>query len=290
MSFETHFGERGHRYEIQVTAEGQPAVMNEARCYDKPSRRWRELAGGGGVTSRVASEALAQSGQSEYSQPVYDAVTSWQLYHFHDTSHTANMKQYEIVEDDAYLRADGGNIAPFLLRLKTSHEGDYRKIVNAIRLVLPFFDDFLLKPRSNGGGEEVNLSWKDQSSDYPFQPYHLSDGSLRFIGLATALLQPAPPSTIIIDEPELGLHPHALEILGELIQTAGAKTQLVIATQSESLLNHFSVAEIVTVNREDGQSVFKRLQEEEYQAWLEEYSLGQLWTKNIIEGGGPSYE
>ena len=121
------------------------------------------------------------------------------------------------------------------------------------------------------------------------QPYQLSDGTIRFMALATALLQPNPPSTVIIDEPELGLHPHALAILAELIQDAATRTQLIIATQSATLLDHFGVEDIVVVKREDGGSTFRRLEQKDYDMWLESYTVGELWTKNVITGG-PSYE
>jgi Predicted ATPase len=117
------------------------------------------------------------------------------------------------------------------------------------------------------------------------QPYHLSDGSIRFVCLATALLQPDPPSTIVIDEPELGLHPEAIRILGELIEDAAKRTQIIVATQSPLLLDQFSVEDMVVVNRKEGQSVFEHLKRSDFDEWLEDYSVGELWTKNVIQGG-----
>ena len=117
------------------------------------------------------------------------------------------------------------------------------------------------------------------------QPYHLSDGSIRFICLATALLQPNPPSTIIIDEPELGLHPEAIGVLAELIKLAAQKTQVIVATQSPLLLDQFSIEDIIVARRKDGASTFERLKEEDYTSWLEDYTIGELWAKNVILGG-----
>ena len=121
------------------------------------------------------------------------------------------------------------------------------------------------------------------------QPYHLSDGSLRFICLATALLQPNPPSTIVIDEPELGLHPFAIAVLAELIQAAAQRTQLIVATQSPAPIDHFVIENVIVVNRREGASTFERLQEADFNVWLESYSVGELWTKNVLSGG-PVYE
>jgi len=199
------------------------------------------------------------------------------------------MRHYEIVQDHANLRMDAANLAPYLKHLQENHPRSYRDILNAIRLVTPYFDDFLFTTRTMGSAEKVNLSWTQKGSDYPMQPYHFSDGSIRFIALATALLQPNPPSTIIIDEPELGLHPHALAILAELIEDAATRTQLIIATQSATLLDHFSIEDIVVVKRENGASTFTRLTESDYTQWLENYTVGELWSKNVITGG-PSYE
>jgi len=172
-----------------------------------------------------------------------------------------------------------------LLRLRNEKTSYYNEILNACRLVAPFLDDFFLEPQQLGPKRKVSLTWKTKGSDYPMQPYHLSDGSIRFICLATALLQPDPPSTIIIDEPELGLHPEAIRILGELIGDAAKRTQIIAATQSPLLLDQFSIEDIVVVNRKEGQSVFERLKRSDFDEWLKDYSVGELWSKNVIQGG-----
>ena len=209
------------------------------------------------------------------------------VYHFHDTSPTAPMRRSEIVEDNQRLRNNGSNIAPFLLRLKQSESlyRYYQEVVNATRLILPFFDNFCLDVFQQGEADKVKLSWQQKGSDYPLQPYHLSDGSIRFICLATALLQPDPPSAIVIDEPELGLHPEAIRILAELITDAAQRTQVILATQSPLLIDQFAIDDIVVVNRKDGQSTFERLSEQDFSQWLEDYSVGELWTRNVIQGG-----
>ena len=128
---------------------------------------------------------------------------------------------------------------------------------------MPFFDDFALAPVRFGPAEKVKLTWTQKGTDYPFQPYHLSDGAIRFICLATALLQPRPPSTIVIDEPELGLHPQAIAILADLIKAASARTQVVVATQSPLLVDQFAVGDIVVAKRKDGATAFERLDEKD---------------------------
>lgn len=289
MEFVTHFGVRGYRFTLTAGPLENVLLTNEARYYENRYRgRWWEL-GDSPDGSSLLVEEVRESSEGGYSRPVYQAISSWQVYHFHDTSATAPMRHYEIIQDNKVLRYNAANIAPYLLRLLIEHEDVYREIVSAVRLVMPFFDDFLLDVTPFGAARKVNLSWRQKGSDYPMQPYHLSDGTIRFICLATALLQPNPPSTIIIDEPELGLHPSAIALLAELAQSAATRTQLILATQSAAFIDHFSIEDVVVVNRKDGASTFERLKEEDFNVWLENYSVGELWAKNVI-AGGPVHE
>lgn len=286
MEFETCFRLRGYRFKIVPGTDDRSfALEDEARYYRHSRSRWWELGSSGDNRALLVKEAKGKSRDSQYSRPVYEAIRSWKVYHFHDTSSTAAMRHEEIVQDNKVLRSDAANIAPFLLRLREEGDSSYDEILESCRLVTPFLDDFLLEPQSFGPKTTVALSWRTKGSDYPMQPYHLSDGSMRFICLAAALLQPNPPSTLIIDEPELGLHPEAIRILAELIENAAKRTQLIIATQSPLLLDHFAIEDIIVVNRKDGQSTFERLDYSDYKVWLEEYSVGQLWAKNVIQGG-----
>jgi predicted ATPase len=130
----------------------------------------------------------------------------------------------------------------------------------------------------------IQLEWKQRDSDYPFRAHQLSDGTLRFICLATALLQPSRPATVLFDEPELGLHPYALTLLGNLFKQAGE--QIIVSTQSALLLNEFAPEDIIVVERTNGESTFRRLNSADLSQWLEEYTLGELWQKNLL-GGRP---
>jgi len=290
LKFQTHFGMHGYKFCIAPEAKEGFSIVNEARYYSRGTTGWWELGNSYDGISELVREVKKGTGMnSEYGQYVYDAITSWQIYHFHDTSSTSDMRHYEIVQDKSKLRMNGANIAPFLRGLRKKHQKVYAKIVDSIKLVLPFFDDFILESEEFGEKLKVNLSWKQQGSDYPMQPYHLSDGSIRFICLATALLQPNPSSTIIIDEPELGLHPQAINILAELIQSASERTQVIISTQSPALIDNFAIEDIIVVNRNNGASTFERLNENDFNVWLEDYSVGELWTKNVI-AGGPVHE
>lgn len=283
-------GANSYSLELTPTAD-EKFMVSEERKY--VTTNWRSY-GSPSNESRLYEERNEKSHDDRWNgigHFVYEAISNWMVYHFHDTSDAAPMRRSEIVEDHQLLRSDAANIAPFLLHLRNSEhlKKYYDEVVNSVRLVNPFFDDFRLDVIRFGEVEKVKLSWNQKGSDYPMQPYHLSDGSIRFICLATALLQPIPPSIIVIDEPELGLHPEAIAILAELIEDASTRTQVIVATQSPTLINYFSMDDIIVVNRKDGQSTFERLKEEDFDVWLENYSIGELWTKNVI-AGGPSYE
>lgn len=287
IEIETRFGPNGYRFKLAPTADETFIINDEARYYEGGSTGWWDL-GSGHTTPELLrdKDRRGAAGGRSVASYVYDAISSWKIYHFHDTSKVAPMRRFETIDDTEYLRFDAANIAPFLLHLKNNERIAYDQIVDSVRLVTPFFNDFILKPNKN---EKVRLRWKQKGSDYPLKPHHLSDGTLRFICLTTALLQPDPPSTIIIDEPELGLHPYAVEILAELIVATSNKTQLILSTQSPSLVDYFEPKDVIVVNRDKGASVFNRLNRDEISSWLDDYSLGELWRKNIITGG-PSHE
>lgn len=218
---------------------------------------------------------------------VIDALESWKLYHFHDTSAEAGIKRMGDIDDNAMLRPDASNLAAFLYRLKEKETAFYDRIVKTVRLVAPFFDDFILRP-SPLNPEKIRLEWRERNSDTYFNAHSLSDGTLRFICLATLLLQPELPSLILIDEPELGLHPYAITLLANLLQSAAEQTQVIVSTQSVPLINQFTPEDVIVVDRDAEQSTFKRLDSSLLETWLEEYGLGELWEKNII-GGRPQH-
>jgi predicted ATPase len=212
---------------------------------------------------------------------------NYRLYHLHDTSSSSPMRKTARVDDNRFLRPDGANLPAFLYFLKTKHEDSYGLIVRTVQRVAPFFDDFRLDPlRLNP--DDIKLEWRHKRSDQYFDASSLSDGTLRFIALATLFLQPEEyrPSLILVDEPELGLHPYALEILAALIRQASVNTQVIVSTQSSLLLDHFEPEDVLVANRVDDATTLTRLESPQLAAWLQEYSLGQLWEKNEF-GGRP---
>jgi predicted ATPase len=247
--------------------------------------------------SRPYSEQLPSRGrEAGISDPnarriaswVRDRLSRWRLYHMHDTSTNSPMRKTAQLHDNAFLRPDGSNLPAFLYFLREKHPDSYGLIRRTVQRVAPFFDDFLLRPDPLNE-DTIRLAWKHKSSDQYFGAAALSDGSLRFIALATLFLQPETyrPSVILVDEPELGLHPYAITLLASLVKQASTGTQVILSTQSSLLLDHFQPEDVLVANRVQNGTRLTRLEPSPLSAWLDDYSLGQLWEKNEF-GGRPT--
>lgn len=216
----------------------------------------------------------------------------WRIYHVHDTSSSSPMRKTAKLNDNEFLRPDGSNLAAFLYFLQLKHPTSYDLIRRTIKRVAPFFEDFRLAP-SRLSPEDIMLEWRHSGSEQYFNASSFSDGTLRFIVLATLFLQPKSllPSVIIVDEPELGLHPYAIGALASLVRQASKKTQVIVSTQSSLLLDYFDPEDVLVANRVGSGTQITRLKHSELGEWLAEYSLGQLWEKNEISGRpGPEDE
>lgn len=242
------------------------------------------------------SEGGGEAGLAEDDRPTSQVLTALlrgiKTFQFHDTSDTARVKDRVNVEDASYLRSDAGNLAAFLKRMKDSsdHRRYYDRIVRHVRGIMPQFGDFVLEPLAENE-RYLRLNWTDtDNGDYLFGPDQISDGSLRFMALTTLLMQPPDmlPRVIVIDEPELGLHPAAIRELAGMIKRASQHAQLLLATQSTRLVDEFSAEQMVVVEWDSalGTSVFKRLDANNLAEWLANYTLSELWEKNVL-GGQP---
>jgi predicted ATPase len=251
---------------------------------------WLAKSIGRGHSESKLHEILADGGQDG---PTRDAVATLidllrgcRVYHFHDTSAAAPVKQHVSDADNLVLRPDAGNLAAVLYRLRTGDPGErvaYRRIVGSIRQVAPFFRDFVLQPEL---GDQIRLRWRERGTDAVFSAHQMSDGTLRLVCLTALLLQPALPALVVLDEPELGLHPYAIVQLADMLRQASTRSQIVVATQSVTLMNQFELADLIVVERGATGSAFVRPDANHLRGWLQEYSLGELWEKNLI-GGRP---
>lgn len=239
---------------------------------------------------------LADRGTSpmnETAREILAYFSGLQIYHFHDTTETAQNRLSQDIDRNRSLLRDGGNLAAFLYRLRHSHPKHYHRIHATVRLVVPFLEDFVLEP-DGLNARRIQLHWRDRNPDYEFGAHQLSDGSLRALALVTTLLQPQEllPSLLVIDEPELGLHPGAVGLIGQLIKAVSSKCQVIVATQSPRLVSELSPEDVVVVEREEDASgcdwsTFRRLAKQDLGKWLDDYDLGELYEMNVT-GGGPS--
>ena len=281
LSAELYFGNNGYKFSLIPTDDNRMIFARE--CL------WWNL-GAGDFHPQSGHFETAFQDKGSYTKVwdfVVPAMRSWRLYHFHDTSRSASVKQIHNIHDNEYLREDARNLAAFLLRLKQRHAEHYQRIVRTIRLIAPFFGDFILRPTINNP-DRIQLEWHEKDQDEPFNASALSDGTLRFICLATVLLQPEAcmPTTMLIDEPELGLHPFAITVLAGLMKSATHRHQLIISTQSVELVNEFDIDDLIIVDKREGRSTFSRPDAQAYTEWLNDYTLGELWKKNLL-GGRP---
>jgi predicted ATPase len=233
--------------------------------------------------SRTNTKIISPEGKEYRSvRFVNSYLSSFRPYHFHDTGSESPIKQMSDLNDNRYLRENGKNLSSFLYYLQEKYPLHFNNIESQINSVAHFFERFDLEPDRLANGQ-IELRWREKGNDAFFNAYDLSDGTLRFIALTTLLLQPNLPKTIIIDEPELGLHPVAINKIAALIKQAVASgTQIIIATQSTGLIDNFEPEDIIAVDREQDQSVFRRLSSENLKNWLDEYTVGDLWNKNVI--------
>ena len=277
---EFQFGSILYSYDLEWT-EADTLFFREEQVYVDG----KKILGEGGYSESKALYAI-KNARIHTAIPQTVMFPGWRVYQFHDTSPSSRIKSENIVANcDTFLH-DASNLAAFLYRLHENHPAEYQKILRVIQRIAPYFKDFELKPKEQNK-EQIVLRWKQKDYDGTLIPSQLSDGTLRFICLATLLLQPEElqPDTIIIDEPELGLHPYAITIFAELVKKAATRKQVILATQSAELLNHFDPEDVIVVDRTENGSEFKRLDEDRLAEWLEdEYSLGELWNKNLFGG------
>jgi predicted ATPase len=267
-------------------------AINDTLVFSEESIIWngrkRPLASGQKESFLFSSDAM-EPGENV----VRLILTNCRAYQFHDTSDTAHVRSAARIDDNHSLKSDGGNVASYLYMLKNK-SSDYRRyydlIVDKVRFVVPQFDDFVLEPLMMNENY-IKLNWKEKGEpEYLFGPEQLSDGSIRFIALAALFLQPPEllPNVIVIDEPELGLHPQAIDALAAMMKSASLHSQIIAATQSDRLLDSFNPGQILVAEHDEYNhcSIFKHLNTGDLQDWLEDYSLSQLWEKNVL-GGQP---
>lgn len=282
MSFDLEFGEgdtaNGYSVQLRSTDEDslvivwETALYHERKKYPKPFSL--------PISSSSKESKLKETGHI-CAREVMSDLDSYRVYHFHDTSDTAVVKGTGDVEDNRVLRPQAENLAAFLYWIQQKKPDHFANIQDTLRQIAPFFEEFRLAP-SKLNESKIRLEWKEKGSDAYFNASSLSDGTLRFLCLTTLLLQPQLPAVVLLDEPELGLHPAAVTLLADLLSSAATRTQVIVATQSVTLVNQFEPEAVWAVDRQDNQSVFRHLSDQDMTTWLDDYGLGELWEKNVL--------
>ncbi len=287
ITIDLEVGQNGYYVSFLHGAHDDSLIFEEEYCtYAGSSKKWF-VKGKPGESGLLPGSEAKSPYVREYTK---EYLEECRVYHFHDTSPGAGFKQACDLSESDYLYKDAKNLAPFLYRLRTEYSKNYRDIVSTIQTVAPFFHDFYLEPRGSKGEEKILLKWSHRDHENPFSANQLSDGTARFICLAVLFLQPQElrPNTIILDEPELGLHPAALHVLAEIVKSAARTNQAICSTQSVAFANLFEPEDFIVVDAEAGVSIFQRLEREPLEQWLQDYGMGDIWAKNLI-GGRPSW-
>jgi predicted ATPase len=285
ISIEFYFDLSAYSFELEPTQDNRLIFKNERFGYNG---NWdSSQSGSAGQQESKWKNGSGNENIDKYIISVLEKEESlWRVYHFHDTGLNSRIKTEHNLSNCKALQWDAHNLAAFLYRLKANYLSEYQNIIESVRLVAPYFKNFELEPNENNK-EHIVLRWQQKGCEDIFNASQLSDGTLRFICLATLLLQPKElqPATMIVDEPELGLHPFAITVFSEMVKKAAVKKQIILSTQSVELLNQFNVDDVIVVDRSNNSSEFKRLNADELADWLEnDYTLGDLWNKNILGG------
>lgn len=286
LELQTEQGLNNYAFDLAYAANDTLIFTDETWSFQRPGYSAPQT---GGCLAGHRESALmdaAFSGTDTLAFTIRSLLRKCVVYQFHDTSFTSGMRGKASTGDGRFLHRDAANLAAFLHRLANGAPQDrlaLKRIQDTIRQVLPFFAEFVLEPDHSN----VLLQWRERGSDEVFAASQASDGMLRLIALITLLCQPEEtlPALMMLDEPELGLHPQAISLVAGLVRQVSAHCQVMVATQSVPLVDEFTLDEIVVLSRPGRESTLRRLSEKEFASWRDEYSAGELWRKNLLEGG-----
>ncbi len=292
ISLQTEAGLNDYEFELAHAHPDRLIFMKEALRFsrtDHPGQADWQYLGSGHTETKIIEAAQSSANFPDVNKKtaatIVHLLRDCALYQFHDTSDTSNLKKRWDASDNNYLRSHGGNLAAILHRLEQEDIKRFNLICRHITRILPVFERFEIE-ESYG---KVLLRWKGAGMEQTLGPHLTSDGSLRFFALVTLLNLPSEmlPSVLLLDEPELGLHPAAISLIGDMIKSLATERQIIVATQSPLLVDLFGLDEIIVLEMEDGETQFKALRQTEYQHWLDSnFTTGELWRKNVL-GGRP---
>lgn len=281
LTMETEQGSNDYQFALTRAHPDRFIFTNEEFRFSRESyptkASWEPL-------GSAHEEARIVTSEHQTARVIVRLLKSCAVYQFHDTSDSSDFKTTWDKEENRFLRAHGGNLAAILFYLEREDPRRFQMICRHISRGLPTFDRFQIEEKHG----RVMLRWKAKGMEKTYGAHLTSDGSLRFFALVTLLNLPAEmlPEVIFLDEPELGLHPAALALVAEMIKSLASERQIIVATQSPLLVDEFGLDEIIVLELQDGRTEVRRLDKDEYRHWLDEYTTGELWQKNLL-GGQP---
>ena len=181
----------------------------------------------------------------------------------------------------SFLEEDTGNLNLILNRMEL--DGSREKVEEHLTRFYEEFEGLSIQPEALS----LRLFMREKGLGGLTPANRLSDGTIRYLCLLAILCHPEPPPLICIEEPEIGLHPDILHDVAHLLLDASQRTQLIVTTHSDILIDALSgdPETVVVCERDfDAGTTFRRLTAEELKPWLEDYTLGKLWRKGQLGG------
>lgn len=283
IRLDTAVGSNDFRFDLMHLSAGDTLMVSNEAYRFAPSglpseAQWTEL-------FDIGKESKLPDQKNKTAKTICNLLRQCSTYQFHDTSANASIHNRWDVTESFRLRSDGGNLAAVLLDLQTTDSKRYQLITRQIQRVLPTFKEFVLEPEAG----KILLRWMGQHSDKIFGSHLTSDGSLRLFCLLTLLNLPISrlPDVMFFDEPELGLHPHAITLVAEMLRRLSKTRQIFIATQSPYMVDCFDLENIIVASANYGETVLRSLSRDKYQEWLDdEYQISDIWLKESVGGAG----
>lgn len=203
-------------------------------------------------------------------------------YHVLDVGRRAPVRLPQPMRDAKLPGRDGEDLVSCLYMLRETDSDRFEAIEATLRAGFPSFERLNFPPVAAG---TLAMTWKDKTSKTPFYMHQLSEGTLRFLWLATLLQSPGLAAVTLIDEPEVSLHPELLSLLAELLREASQRTQLIVATHADRLVRHLLPSEVVTVDIDKGGAADAKWADEfDLEQWLNEFTLDEVWRMGRMGG------
>lgn len=272
-------GHYDYRFTLKQDHSNAPQLLEEAYRHvdtlQSQTAEWK-------MPPVLASGSLPQECSDSAVRTIRHLFRHCFLYWFPGALDSATIYQRCDIQDCMRLRPNGSNLAAILYDLHENDYARYRLIGDQIRRVVPAFEEFVFEP----AGDTVGLCWKSRGIDKVFTSTHTSNSTLRLFCLVTLLNLPDDrlPALLLLDEPDSGLHPHAVRLIGSMIRRVSEKHQVILTTQSPCLVDCFDLESLLIADYRNGETILKNIDKAKYREWLDNgYRPSDIWL--AISGG-----